>query len=252
MHVYGCFLSRSSFVCSRFGVGSLQSSQAKLAPCPGLRAWGLRVQELRAVRCISGRFCLGGFLVLWGERQAERSMGAVRLQAERPSRGWAGASDRPRVSVWGALGGSSGLFQGARGCLLPFARPTVGESLGVLAETYSQDTPWLHRRGEGCLEDVASLRLRDQWPGREGKGLLRRGDSPNRGAECVKGPSQVGALRAREMEARRLGASHGRPWKPGSGGPRLRALGSLGRIENQLLKTKFAYQRFVYFKCKTH
>lgn len=162
-------------MCSRFGVGSLQSSQAKLAPCPGLRAWGLRVQELRAVRCISGRFCLGGFLVLWGERQAERSMGAVRLQAERPSRGWAGASDRPRVSVWGALGGSSGLFQGARGCLFPFARLTVGQSLGVLAETYSQDTPWLHRRGEGCLEDVASLRLRDQEVARKGKAYSAEG-----------------------------------------------------------------------------
>lgn len=243
-------------MCSRFGVGSLQSSQAKLAPCPGLRAWGLRVQELRAVRCISGRFCLGGFLVLWGERQAVRSMGAVRLQAERPSRRWAGASDRPRVSVWGALGGSSGLFQGARGCLFPFARLTVGQSLGVLAETYSQDTPWLHRRGEGCLEDVASLRLRDQEVARKRRErpTPQRGQPEQRRGVC-QGPEPgggAGALRAREMEARRLGASHGRPWKPGSGGPRLRALGSLGRIENQLLKTKFAYQRFVYFKCKTH
>lgn len=156
----------------------------------------------------------GRVLVLWGERQAERSMGAVRLQAERPSRGWAGASDRPRVSVWGALGGSSGLFQGARGCLCPFARLTVGQSLGVLAETYSQDTPWLHRRGEGCLEDVASLRLRDQEVARK----RREGPTPQRGQPeqrrgVCQGPEPgggAGALRAREMEARRLG---GQSWE---------------------------------------
>lgn len=73
-------------------------------------------------------------------REAERKAWVLLdCTVEHLSCGWAGTTDRFRVSVWEGLGGSSGLFQGACGYLFPLARLTIGESLGVLVETYSQD-----------------------------------------------------------------------------------------------------------------